>query len=188
MKLNKIKRLCLESKRFNIIDSTDGVQWFTDNRSMWLCVGIVIERGALPELFGLNSKQCEKCLFLGEKRAGEEYGIAMAETEPMLDYMGDVWEFEQRLMALRGEDGMLYVPRAFADACHIERDTTFTVRTLPDAEGEYSIPMVAVYNGMICEALLKPIEASWAKCVGERLAKLGEIPPYILDKKLDAAG
>lgn len=36
MKLNKIKSLCLEAKRFIVVDGPDGVQWFSNDSSLWL--------------------------------------------------------------------------------------------------------------------------------------------------------
>ena len=183
MKLNKIKSNCLKRKRFNIVHGPDGVQWFTDNRSLWLCLGITIERKIMPELFGLTGKQVEKCLFLEETENGEEYGIAMMNTDAPVEYIGDIWEFEQLLMGFRGERGMIYVPRTSADACAIDGNTTFAVRIFDDGEDEKPYPMVAVFNGMICEALLRPIDTAYSGYIQQRMAKLGEIPAWDIRKE-----
>ena len=132
--------------------AVDGVQWFTDNRSLWLCMGIQVDRRVLPTLFGLTDKQVEKCLFLEESRTGDEYAIGMDGDEPVLDYCGDVWEYDQRLLAFRGKAGMLFVPRAWADAVAVTDETQYTVRMLQNSDGKPE-PMVAVYNGMICKAV-----------------------------------
>lgn len=193
MKLNKIKALCLSNKRFNIIEGPDEVQWFTDNKSLWLCVGIHIGRRILPDLFGLKVEQCEKCFFREEEREGDEYGIAMADGEPELAYLGDVWEYEQRLMAFKSADGMLFVPRDYAEPCSITESTVFTIRIFADSDGK-PYPMVAVYSGMICEALLHPISESYAEYIRQRMAMLGAIPTYRTEKggendeKVDKAG
>lgn len=174
MKLNKIKANCLQAKRFYLIEGPDGVQWFTDTRSLWLCIGIHVDRRVLPELFGLNQKQVEKCLFLEEQQAGDEYGIAMRDEEPELTYLGDVWEYEQRMLSFKGDAGILYVPRASVEPCAIGDETTFTVRMFQDGEGKPA-PMVAMYNGMICEAMLQPIADGFAGYILRHMKAMGKL-------------
>lgn len=184
MKLNKIKANCLNAKRFNLIEGPDGVQWFTDNRSLWLCMGIQVDRRVLPTLFGLTDKQVEKCLFLEESRTGDEYAIGMDGDEPVLDYCGDVWEYDQRLLAFRGKAGMLFVPRAWADAVAVTDETQYTVRMLQNSDGKPE-PMVAVYNGMICEAMLQPIADGFAGYILKRMKAMGEIPTWTMEEVRD---
>lgn len=177
MKLNKIKACCLNSKRFNLVDGPEGVQWFTDDRNLWLCVGIHVDRRDLPELFGLSDKQVEKCLFLCEREEGDAYAINMGEAELTLTYCGDVWEYEQRLLAFKGDNGMLFVPRAFAEPVRVTDETYFSIRYHETADGKPA-PMVAVYNGMICEALLKPISDAYAAYIVNRFKTLGALKPW----------
>lgn len=39
-------------------------------------------------------------------------------------------------------------------------------------------PRVAVYHGMICEALLRPIDKVYAEALVKRLARLGAFPVW----------
>ena len=192
MKLNKIKSLCLETKRFTVVDGPDGVQWFSNDSSLWLCVGVRVEFNILEDLFGLSVKQAEKCFFRGITKDGDEYGIAMADGEPELVYMGDVWDFEQQIMAFRSAEGMLFVSRASAEPCKITGDTAFTLRMFEDDDGN-RFPRVAVYHGMICEALLRPIDKVYADAIVKRLARLSAFPVWTSeggenDEKVDKAG
>lgn len=191
MKLNKIKALCLEAKRFTVVDGLDGVQWFSNDSSLWLCVGVWVECNILVDLFGLSVKQAEKCIFRGITKEGGEYGIAMADGEPELEYMSDVWDFEQQIMAFRSAEGLLFVRRASAEPCKITGDTAFTLRMFEDDDGN-RFPMVAVYHGMICEALLRPIDKVYADALVKRLARLGEIPIWtgeeVRENEVDKAG
>lgn len=59
---------------------------------------------------------------------------------------------------------------------------SYTVRMIPDG-GDKLVPMVAVYNGMVCEALLQPITTAFASFIGQRLAKLGAVPAWTLEKE-----
>lgn len=191
MKLNKIKALCLEAKRFTVVNGLDGVQWFSNNSSLWLCVGVRVECNILEDLFGLSVKQAEKCVFSGITKDGDEYGIAMADGEPELEYMGDVWDFEQQIMAFRSAEGLLFVRRASAAPCKITGDTAFTLRMYEDDDGN-RFPRVAVYHGMFCEALLRPIDKVYADDIVKRLARLGEIPIWtgeeVRENEVDKAG
>lgn len=146
-----------------------------------------VECNILEDLFGLSVKQAEKCFFRGITKDGDEYGIAMADGEPELEYMGDVWDFEQQIMAFRSAEGLLFVPRAFAAPCKLTDETAFTLRMFEDDDGN-RFPRVAVYHGMICEALLRPIGMVYADAIVKRLARLGAIPTYQVKEDVDKAG
>ena len=192
MKLNKIKSCCLDTKRFNLVVGPEGVQWFTDNRSLWLCLGIRVKSHVLPELFGLTDKQIEKCLFLERTENGDAYAIGMSDGEEEIAYCGDVWEFDQRLLAFAVDGQMLFVPRAWADAVKVTDETRYTLRMIEDDDGKPT-PMVAVYDGMICEAMLQPISASYAAYIINRAKAMGKTTAWTVkeastDEVTDRAG
>lgn len=184
MKLNKIKSCCLDTHRFNLVVGPDDVQWFTDNRSLWLCVGIRVDQRALPELFGLTDKQVEKCLFLERLENGDAYAIGMSDGEEEITYCGDVWEFDQRLLAFAVDGQMLFVPRAWADAVKITGETRYTLRMIEDDDGK-PMPMVAVYDGMICEAMLQPISSSYAAYIINRMNAMGKTTAWTAKEASD---
>lgn len=192
MKLNKIKSCCLDTKRFNLVVGPDDVQWFTDNRSLWLCMGIRVDSRVLPELFGLTDKQIEKCLFLERREDGDAYAIGMSGDEQEITYCGDVWEFDQRLLAFAVDGQMLFVPRAWADAVKVTDETRYTLRMIEDDDGKPT-PMVAIYNGMICEAMLQPISANYAAYILNRAKAMGKTTAWTVkeastDEVTDKAG
>ena len=57
MNIPAIKRNCVRTKMFEIVDDVHGGQWIGNGQAWWAVEGITINEGCIPELFDLNDKQ-----------------------------------------------------------------------------------------------------------------------------------
>ena len=170
MKINKIKRLCLEAKRFVLFRGPDAM-WFSDGNNLWIVEGIQLERQGLADLFGLNHKQVDKCLLQDGVSDLRCYSAAQQYDDEQLYYEGDVLDGDRQLAAMRTAHGeILFVRRDCLEPCSLD-EADFLLRR--DGEGE---PLIAVFDGMLCEALLRPARADVAELIRRNMARLGGMP------------
>lgn len=172
MNLSKIKKRCMATRQWIIIEGDNGAQWLSDGANDYAIVGIRLRGSYIPDVFGLSDKQAEKMIIRTEKRRGALYRTETAVYGEALDEVRTVWAYEQKIVALRNGDGVLYIPEdAILAAC--KTDDYVSYYLAHDAEGCIK---VAVYHGMFCEALLSPVRDDIAEQISGWLAILGALP------------
>ena len=172
MNLAKIKKRCVASHQWIIIDGDDGNQWLSDGANCYAIVGIRLQEGYIRDVFGLSDKQMDKMIVYTEKRPGDLYGAGRPFYGEELEEMRTVWAYEQKIVALRNGDGVLYIPEeAILAACGKDDYVNFYLAR--DKDGNL---LVAVYHGMFCEALLSPVRDDIAEGISKQLAMVGTMP------------
>ncbi len=172
MNLSKIKKRCMATRQWIIIEGDDGAQWLSDGANCYAIVGIRLQEGYIRDVFGLTDKQMDKMIVRTEKRPGDLYGAGRPFYGEELEEMRTIWAYEQKIVALRNGDGVLYIPEdAILAACGKDDYVNFYLAR--DKDGNL---LVAVYHGMFCEALLSPVRDDIAEQISGWLAKLGTMP------------
>lgn len=172
MNLSKIKKRCVASRQWIIIDADDGEQWLSDGANCYAIVGIRLREGFIQDVFGLSDKQMDRMIIRTEKRAGELYRAGTRVFGEELEELRTVWAYEQKIVALRCGDGLVYIPEdAILAACGKDDYVNFYLAR--DKEGNL---LVAVYHGMFCEALLAPVRDDIAEQISGQLARIGTMP------------
>ena len=172
MNLAKIKRRCVATRQWIIIEGDDGAQWLSDGANDYAIVGIRLRESYIPDVFGLTDKQADKMIIRTEKRPGALYRTETAVYGEALEEVRTVWAYDQKIVALRNADGVLYIPEdAILAAC--KADDYVSYYLAHDAGGRIK---VAVYHGMFCEALLSPVRDDIAEQISGCLARLGALP------------
>lgn len=171
MNLAKIKKQCVASRQWIIIEGDDGAQWLSDGANDYAIVGIRLRESYIPDVFGLTDKQADKMIIRTEKRPGALYRTDTAVFGEALEEVRTVWAYDQKIVALRNAVGVLYIPEdAILAACKADDYVSYY---LHDAGG---CKKVAVYHGMFCEALLSPVRDDIAEQISGWLARLGALP------------
>lgn len=172
MNIAKIKKRCEASRMWIIIDADDGNQWLSDGANSYAIVGIRLREEFIQDVFGLSDKQMDKMIVRTEKRAGALYRTGTSVYGEELEELRTVWAYEQKIVALRNGDGILYIPEdAILAACGKDYYVNFYLAH--DRDGKL---LVAVYRGMFCEALLSPVRDDIAEQISGQLAKVGTMP------------
>ena len=180
MKISKIRRLCYGMRRFAIIDAMDGGQWISDGYNAWKVCGMQLDEEALPHVFDLSNKQARQCTFTREAAShacwdGERY----AGIEETLIPMGDVTMWDEQLLALRGTEPerLVFLPRSALGPVKVTDDTEFRARRWTPADSvDAEAMLIAVYNGMFCDALIPPMETDSAETIVRFLRRVVDIP------------
>lgn len=167
MKLQAIKRVCVAEKRIEIKDAGDGRQWIGNGRA-WYPVDddVRITKANIQGLFDLDDKQMDKITL--EEIDEDDFRFRLESVEG---------ETEERLgqhMAYWARGGLYRVMTAQSMNNFLRRDVVivevgllkpaetkdgymeFRLRPRNTATGQPLRPLLAVYNSMICGALVYP--------------------------------
>lgn len=173
MKLNEIKRLCLAVNTFRLVNAPVEAQWLGDGFNLYKVENIHLTEAALPSLFGLTMKQFNRCSILETRETMDIYRADnYCGEEIQLYHVGDVWAFESRMLALRSDLGLLFLPLENLKPTVYTDDTDFRLRL------EGGLQRIAVYNGMFCDALLLPVDTQSAGMIMDKLARISSFQLY----------
>lgn len=164
MNINAIRRNCMKRRTAIIMDATYS-QWICNGTAAWLVEGLRMDEEAVAALFNLTHKQRDD-MYIRQKpmkdpRWSTDWvdGEEAAKEAGMLVYHGDVF------VAIRSSEGVLWIP--YDAVKHIKEDyRAFAVRW---KNGE---PIVAVYGGLFCEALVMPLDNRSSGEMHEMAAKM----------------
>lgn len=172
MRLQAIRKRCVASRQLVIINGDDGAQWISDGANSYAIVGIRIRESFVQDVFGLSEKQMDKMIVRTETRPGPLYRETAQIFGEELEEMRTVWAYDQKIVALRTADGLLYVPEdAILAACKPEDYITYQL-----THDEHGKLLVALMRGIFCEALLSPVTDDIADDISEKLRKVGTMP------------
>ena len=172
MNLAKIKKRCVASGQMIIINGDDGGQWISDGANAYAVVGIRLRENYLQDVFNLTEKQMDRMLVRTETRSGALYREGTQVFGEALEEMRTIWAYEQRIVALRTGDGLLYVPED-AILAAAGKDDYIDYQLAHDADGRL---LVAVCRGIFCEALLQPVTDDVAEEISKALMRVASMP------------
>ena len=152
MNITAIKRNCKARETARIYNIVHGGQWISNGQSAFLVEGLTIpDTDALAALFDLSAKQRETWYMVECARVEQRFRREPVPGEEPVKVAGaQVWGDEVYL-AMPTSRGLLWVP--FEPVRHIKEDARgYAVRW-----SESGCPMVAVYNGLLCQVLILPL-------------------------------
>ena len=170
MNIQHIKRACMNARTAMILDTPDGQQWIGNGAAAYLVEGIRVDERALTFLFNMSEKQ-ESEMYMLERNTddprftdtpyeGEE---APAVELGLITYLG-----EDRL-ALKTVGGVMFIRYAYVSAIK-EKYRSFTARWW---DGR---PLIAVYDGMFCKALIVPMGNNDVESIQVKLRAMSDTP------------
>lgn len=172
MRLQAIKKRCMANGRFVIVNGPDNAQWLYDGANYYAIVGIRLEEDYIPDVFALTVKQMDRIFTDTINRRESFFNGRSHYVGEELDEVRTIWAYDQKIVALRTADGIVYVPEdAILAVCKRDDYAAFTL--VRDPEGK---PMVAVTRGMFCDALLSPVTEDVAEDISEKLRFVGTLP------------
>lgn len=152
MNITAIKRNCKARETARIYNIVHGGQWISNGKSAFLVEGLTIpDADALAALFDLSLKQRETWYMSESAGSDPRFRREPVQGEEQVKVVGaQVWGDEVYL-AMPSSRGMLWVP--FEPVRHIKEDARgYAVRW-----SESWRPLVAVYNGLLCQVLILPL-------------------------------
>lgn len=147
------------------------MQWLGDGFNLYKVEGFELRESAIASLFGLTRKQFEKCNICEKDVDREIYRDESYDgASDQLYHVGNVWYNEQVLMALRSSEGLLFLPQPSMGPVNYTDGTDFRLRR------QDGLQLIAVYNGLFCDALLLAVDTITAENVVEQMERITAIP------------
>lgn len=149
MNIQAIKRNCVASGTARVIETVYRTQWISDGNSAWPVYGIKLTAEGLMELFNLSNKQRAETGFYESVSPDDRFTRDKMPLEETTREAAVLMLYGQLVVALPSSAGMLFIP--FEPIRHIKADYRRYAIRWKDGR-----PLVAVYQGMFCEALVVP--------------------------------
>ncbi len=165
MKIQAIKKLCMEKEVFYLFNCGNGQQFLSNGDAAWPVEGIKLTESMIPILFDISQKQQDKVAIRAADWPDERFTVEPYPGETELAELGTVWNCGTLYKALKGPEGVLFIDVSrLKPGENKEGEYRFYER---DAEGK--TPFVAVYGDMLACALVMPVKA---RCIMETLEKI----------------
>lgn len=168
MNLNAIKRSCKAAGRA-IIFNTPGGQWITNGNAAFLIRGVRIDADSIPHLFNLTEKQIAKMTIASRHEPDPRYTQEPYPEEENAEEIGAAYYpgTDAACVALKTVRGVIWIMES--EVSHIKPDRrSYAVRWLDGAPPA----LVAVYNGLLCEALVLPLHNQYQDALNRMAARL----------------
>lgn len=158
MKIQAIKKLCVDAGSVILFDMDDGQQWIGNGMAFWSTDGITLNEDMIPVLFDLNAKQRSEISIRRQDAPDmERYGMVPMQGEEMMDDLGLVWACGSFYRALRSKRrGLLFVDTALLKPVESKEGIQFYVARY----SERGTPIIAAYGDMLVSALVAPTKAT----------------------------
>lgn len=170
MKIQAIKKACMENGVFYIYNCENGRQYLSNGQAFWPVEGIKITPDIVPVIFDIDEKKKEKiAIYEWPIPDKERFTVEPTPGEEELEDLGLVFYGGDFYRALKGTDGLLFI------------DTTMT-KPGENKEGKFrycvrkkegGIPLVACYGDMLVSAIIVPHKA---REIMERIEKISYQP------------
>ena len=170
MNIQHIKRACMNARTAMIYDTPDGQQWIGNGAAAYLVEGIRVDERALTFLFNMTQKQ-ESDMYMLEERTDDPRFIDTpygGEEAPAVE-LGLITYLGEDRLALKTTGGIMFIRYSYVTAIK-EKYRSFTARWW---DGR---PLIAVYDGMFCKALIAPMGNSDVGSIREKLRAMSETP------------
>lgn len=173
MKIQAIKKLCMERVCFCIYNCQRGQQFLSNGIALWPVEGIQLTAAMIPALFDINEKKQEKISIREIFMDDERFSLEPMDGEEELEDLGLVWDCGSFFRALKGKDGIIFIDAALTKPGE-NKDGKF-IYCLRERPGN-AFPMVACYGDMLVSALVMPTKG---RGIMERLEKITYEPLHI---------
>lgn len=163
MKLQAIRKACMDRDTFYILDRPDGRQWISNGAAAWPVEGIEIEEGSVGALFDIPEKK--QGLVSITRR---EYADGRFQAEPMEDYemelkdLGDILYRGNVYKALKNDEGVMLIDIRWLKPVQAGNGYRYCERYAQGRE-----PLVAVYGDLLAGALIMPMTGKNARKILE---------------------
>ena len=156
MKIQAIKKACMEREAFYIFDCENGRQYISNGKASWPVEGIRITTDIIPVIFDIDEKKKEKIIIPETPVPDEErFSLEPMQGEEMLEDLGIVFYGGDFYRALKGTDGLLFIDTALLKPGeNKEGKFMYCAR-----KKEGRTPLVACYGDMLVSALIVPENA-----------------------------
>lgn len=171
MNIQHIKRACMNARTAMIYDTPDGEQWIGNGAAAYLVEGIRVDERALTYLFNMSEKQQSEMYMLERSIDDPRFTDAPYEgqREENAVELGLITYLDEDRLALKTDGGVMFIRYAYVSAIK-EKYRSFTVRWW---DGR---PLVAVYDGMFCKALIVPMGNDDVENIRIKLRKMSDTP------------
>lgn len=172
MKLNRIKALCLENERFEIVNG-NGCQWIGNGHHFYRVYGARFQIDGLEDLLSVKEGKAAECEWnLYDMEDVEEWRDVPLKDDREAVPVADVWGYDQQLLALDYGRRLLYLRYAALNALEPSARRAYFLRYVG---GEIK---VACCSGMLIEALLAPVDWDDALTLTRALGRVTAMPTY----------
>lgn len=182
MNLSAIKRLCLDNGEFTIINAVDG-QWIGNGSCFYPVDGVELHEDGVPALFDLTPKKADECNILERPAIDRRFSIMPQDDDTPMTPVGMGYLRGNLYIALKDEQGMLYIPKAAMKPVKWDAVNYFS-------RGAGGLRIVAVFGDLFCSALICPVTEETAEQIrAEARAVLGmSMEDTIRWKAMEEAG
>ena len=168
-----------ENERFEVVNGP-GVQWLGNGFHYYRVYGARLDIDELDRLLGVKEQKAAACEWNEYDYKDDDNWGGSLMNGPQLEPIGTVWGWNQELLALRTALGrVLYIKQAALDALPGNR-FAFTMR---HAKG---MRFIAVHNGLMCEALISPIDPEDAEKLNQAMLTIATMEPWTPYKEATA--
>ena len=175
MNIAAIKRNCAARETARILNVIHGGQWISNGRSAFRVDGLKIpDVDALAALFDLSEKKRAAWIMGETVGLDDRFQREPVNGEEMVKVAGAQICADDAFLALPTSRGLLWIP--YEPVRHIKD----TARGYAVRWSESGRPLVAVYNGLLCQVLILPLNDEEAMGL-QRHAREMAAPPYMWD-------
>lgn len=153
MKIQAIKKLCMDRRAFYIFNCSRGQQFLGNGVALWPVDGFQLTASMIPALFDISEKEKEKLTIREIEAIDERYTMEPGPEEEPLKDLGTIWHAGRFFRALEGSEGVLFIDTALTKPGE-DRDGKF-VYALRKRPGD-TVPIVACYGDMLASAIVLP--------------------------------
>ena len=170
MNIQHIKRACMNARTAMIYNTPDGSQWISNGAAAYLVEGIRVDERALTFLFNMTQKQESEMYMLEKSIVDPRFTDAPYEGQeaPAVE-LGLITYLDEDRLALKTDGGVMFIRYAYVGAIK-EKYRSFSVRWW---DGR---PLIAVYDGMFCKALIVPMGNFDVDTMREKLRAMSDTP------------
>ena len=173
MKLNAIKRCCMEKGQFVVLRSPEG-RWLSNGSACWPTDGVVIRAEDVRAIFAISRKQMEAVVIREGEVDDERLTLGIAPHEEELEVRGHVWDDGRLYAILQGRSGAArLIDTAWLKPVE-SRDAEMRFFLRPGSGGDW----VAAFGGLLAEAIVAPEPVERAEEIMERVRELARMRVY----------
>lgn len=172
MKLNRIKALCMENERFEIVNG-HGCQWFGNGLHFYRVYGARLQIDELDKLLSVRDSKAAECEWnLYDETDSEAWRDVPLKDDREVVPVADVWGYDQQLLALDYAGRVLYLRYAALTPLEPNTRRAYYLRNVGGAL------RVACVSGMLVEALLMPVDWDDALTLTQALGRVAAMPTF----------